>query len=89
MLPGYVIGLDPADFREANEKLPSPVNAERFERGEVALLDGDIPAFKTGDRFTMKVNGAAKETELEIGGIASFAGLVRGMAPPYTSAKPP
>ncbi|BCG59399.1 ABC transporter permease [Paenibacillus sp. URB8-2] len=81
MLPGYVIGLDPADFREANEKLPSPVNAERFERGEVALLDGDIPAFKTGDRFTMKVNGAAKETELEIGGIASFAGLVRGMAP--------
>ncbi|QWU13922.1 putative ABC transport system permease protein [Paenibacillus sophorae] len=83
MFRGNVIGLDPADFREANKKLPSPVNVERFERGQVALLDGEIPAFKTGDRFTMKINGAAKATELEIGGMATFDGLVtfHGMAP--------
>ncbi|MDT3424790.1 putative ABC transport system permease protein [Paenibacillus forsythiae] len=77
MFSGQVIGIDPADFREANKKLPSPVNAERFERGEVALMDGEIPAaFNTGDRFKMKITGAAKKTELEIGGMGNFLSLI-------------
>ncbi|AIQ13099.1 ABC transporter permease [Paenibacillus durus] len=76
MFSGNVIGLDPADFREANQKLPAPVKVERFEIGEVALLDGEIPAFKAGDNFTMKIAGAAKKTKMEIGGMTGFDGLV-------------
>lgn len=82
---GSVIGLDPAYFREVNKKLPKPVNEERFERGEIALLDGENASFKAGDHFRLKLNNGTgtPETSLEIGGMVSFRDQVPyyGMAP--------
>ncbi|WP_185702723.1 ABC transporter permease [Paenibacillus rhizophilus] len=80
-----VIGLDPASFREVNKKLPNPLDEDRFERGEIAFLDGEIASFKAGDRFRLKLNNGAggAERELEIGGTVSLRSQVPyyGMAP--------
>jgi len=63
---GFAVGVDSRYVEELNKELETPIDLERFERGEIALLN--TPNVKQGERFTLGVPGDSAEREFEVGG---------------------
>ncbi|GBF75913.1 hypothetical protein PA598K_04347 [Paenibacillus sp. 598K] len=83
MFWSLLIGIDTRYVTELNKSLETPIDVERFEKGEIALLSASEELFTRGDRFqvTFKEGGASRE--FEIGGFVSpqFQVSFGGMAP--------
>ncbi len=78
---GFAVGLDIRDVQELNKELETPIDLERFEKGEIALLN--TPYVKLGTRMTVGQPGGSAEREFRIGGaVPDFYGIpFRGFAP--------
>ncbi len=63
---GFAVGLDIRDVQELNKELETTIDLERFEKGEIALLN--TPNVEPGTRMTLGLPGGSAEREFEIGG---------------------
>ncbi|MUT65382.1 ABC transporter permease [Paenibacillus sp. NEAU-GSW1] len=78
-----MIGLDSKSIEQMNAELAEPIDLERFEKGEIALLEGNADDFSLGERFRYQMPGSEEVRELEIGGFAPphYSVSVMGLAP--------
>lgn len=53
MFYARVIGIDSKYVEEINQSLDTPIDLERFNKGEIALLGADAENYKLGDRFEL------------------------------------
>lgn len=53
MFYARVIGIDTKYVEELNQNLDKPIDLERFNKGEIALLGADAENYKLGDRFNL------------------------------------
>lgn len=72
----YVSGLDSAQLEELMKKTGMKVDMERFEKGEIALLDSmNIEGLATGKSLELGQFDSETTTTFEIGGIGDFSSL--------------
>lgn len=72
----YVSGLETAQLRELVKKSGMKVDVERFEKGEIALLDSmGIEGLATGQSFELSQIDSSVRATFEIGGIGDFGSL--------------
>ncbi|WP_256761043.1 ABC transporter permease [Cohnella sp. WQ 127256] len=83
MFWSVLIGIDTKYVTELNKSLKTPIDVERFEKGEIALLSASEEVFNRGDRFQLNFKEGGVDRELEIGGFVSpqFQVSFGGMAP--------
>ncbi|GBG10314.1 hypothetical protein PAT3040_05042 [Paenibacillus agaridevorans] len=83
MFWSVLIGIDTKYVTELNKSLETPIDVERFEKGEIALLSASEELLNRGDRFPLNFKEGGVERELEIGGFVSpqFQVSFGGMAP--------
>lgn len=71
-------GIDPLVFEQINKTLPVPVDAEAFERGEIALINAktqnsDLAAcFSEVTALKLKGGGDKKVFQITVGGVVSL-----------------
>ncbi|MFO1443004.1 FtsX-like permease family protein [Bacillus sp. Bva_UNVM-123] len=63
------IGIDTKYVKELNQNLEKPIDMDRFNKGEIALLGGDEENFKLGDRFELTDH---PNRSFEIGGFVNM-----------------
>jgi len=63
---GFAVGLDTRDIEKLNEELETPIDLERFEKGEIALLN--TPNVERGASITLGLPGGSAERDFEVGG---------------------
>lgn len=88
---GFVLGVDGETLTEACDALGEPIDREAFERGEIALLATDCPAWFSGvERLTITPSrrGESGDSEnpgvkIPLGGFVPFEykGIGSGLAP--------
>ncbi|GGD72387.1 FtsX-like permease family protein [Paenibacillus nasutitermitis] len=83
MFWSVLIGIDTKYVTEMNKSLETPIDVERFEKGEIALLSSSEEVVNRGDRFQFNFKEGGVDRELEIGGFVSpqFQVSFGGMAP--------
>ncbi|MFD0712829.1 ABC transporter permease [Paenibacillus sp. GCM10027626] len=85
MFWGNLIGLEPAHAAELSKALQRPVDLERFNKGEIALLDASPQNVAIGDKFELQLlsEASSPKNKLEIGGFLSSNSQTPGfgMAP--------
>ncbi|GMK39759.1 efflux ABC transporter permease [Paenibacillus sp. CCS19] len=63
---GFAVGLDARYAEDLNKESKTPIDVQRFEKGEIALVNTiDI---EVGDKLTLGVPQGSAEREFEIGG---------------------
>ncbi|MNO23588.1 FtsX-like permease family protein [compost metagenome] len=71
-----VTGLDPDHVKKLEEKLGFTVDMERFEKGEIALLDNfSLGGLAIGDPFQISPINSGAAQSFEIGGLSDFGSL--------------
>jgi len=82
MFWSLIIGLDSRYIEELNKTLETPIDIEKFENGEIALLGDSSGALTIGDSFRVSVPNSASQS-FYIGGTVSpqFMAPYGGMAP--------
>lgn len=78
-----LVGVNRNDIEELNKRLSRKIDVNRFERGEIALLDTSQESILLGDVFNLTLPGDSAKHSFEIGGIADqpFKLPFSGMAP--------
>lgn len=72
----HVVGVDLDQVKKMEEKLGITVDMERFEKGEIALLDNfSLGGIKIGDNFQISPINSDAAQSFEIGGLADFSSL--------------
>lgn len=69
MFYARVSGIDTKYVEELNQNLEAPIDLERFNKGEIALLGADAENFKLGDRFELVEHS---NRSFEIGGFVDM-----------------
>lgn len=83
MFWSLLIGLDSGYIEEMNRQLEVPIDIERFEKGEIALVGDKSGSLKIGDSFHINFPDSSTSKELQIGGTVTplFMAPYGGMAP--------
>lgn len=83
MFSSRLVGIETKYIEELNETLETPIDIERFDNGEIALLDMSQQSLKLGDTFNLKLPNDERMHSFEIGGIAEqpFKLMFGGLAP--------
>jgi putative ABC transport system permease protein len=71
-----VTGIDSDQIKRLEDKLGFTVDMERFEKGEIALLDNfSLSGLTIGDTFQIGPINGGESTSFEIGGLGDFTSL--------------
>lgn len=73
----HITGIDSSQLKSLEDKLGLTVDMERFEKGEIALLDNfNLSGLTIGDEFQISPVNSDTASSFELGGIGDFGSLV-------------